>query len=257
MKQALTEINRLELWSSEIPLATEELVSVLSIAKMAMDEISKDDANLLTAEGAFEFLFLELERLDCTLSSELLDQVKVQLTKRRQKPLVSLLKFLQDPTSIDEDKTSFFAPSSKKEIIAYASQIWSKYFHFQVDVEEVSQSQIPVRTTEDEELSIQDRLGMSIGRRTTLASPEEATNTSSIDRSTIKLACENYIKTNQMHPCLKQMFDALILVKPTSIKNEQNFSMSSSLLSKTRKQMVIGTLNDLCLLKSHYCSLKK
>lgn len=119
VKRALGKINSLELWSSDIPLAISELTCVLNIAKMAMDVISKDDANLLTAEGAFKFMFHEFEELNSNLSLESLDQIKLVLLGnidkggkiRRQKPLVSLMKFLQNPKSIDEDKTSFFASS--------------------------------------------------------------------------------------------------------------------------------------------------
>lgn len=62
--------------------------------------------------------------------------------------------------------------------------------------------------------------------------------------------------TSVLNPILKQMLDGLLIIKPTSIKNEQNFSLSSNFLSDKRKQMICGTLDDLCLLKSYFCGLK-
>ena len=128
---------------------------------MTMDAIRKDEANLLTAEGSFEVLFYELDRINLSL-----------------------------------------------------------------------------------------RLGSGIGKRTQPTSQAfNQHNAANLDR-TIKLACENYAATNVMHPFPKQIFDALPLIKPTSIKNEQNFSMSSNFLAKNCKQMNWKTLDDLCLLKS-------
>lgn len=262
IKRVLGDINRLELWSNEIPLAIDELASVLKIAKMAMDEISKDDANLLTAEGALEFLFQELEEINSTLSLELLEEIKVMLhgklngkgVKRRPKSLVSLMKFLQNPKSIKEDKKSFFASTSKADVVTLATEIWKKNFTKQLG-ENSEESDEDDKVQDLPATSMKERLGMAIGKRTATQQSSPSTISSEADH-TIKLACESYASTNVMHPCLKQILDALLLIKPTSIKNEQNFSMSSNFLSKNRKQMSACTLDDLCLLKSHFCSLQ-
>lgn len=197
-------------------------------------------------------MFDELNRSNTLLGSELLIQLKVELSKRRQKPLVSLLKFLQNPATLNEDKDSFFAMSSKKDIFALASELWIKYFNGPV-----CESQGSAEPTQNstEYLSAEARLGNAIGKRTQLSTPPTASNQS--QEKMIKLACSNYASTNVLHPCLQRMYEALLLIKPTSIKNEQNFSMSSNILSRNRKKMSITTLDDLCFLKSHFISKQK
>ena len=123
---------------------------------------------MLTAEGAFEFLFDELERIDSFLSIELLDQMKLEISKRRNKSIVSFMKFFQNPQSLNDDKTSFFAMSTKKEIFAQAVQIYKKYFNHQIDETE-SEAELECVEQTDEN-SIETRLGMAIGKKTTPAS---------------------------------------------------------------------------------------
>lgn len=252
IKEALTVLNRLEMWRSEFEPAIDEIFNVLNVTKMTMDQISKDDADLLTAEGALEFLFDELDRLQTPLSQALLEQLEIEINHRRQKSIVSLLKFLQNPQSLNEDKTSFFSMSSKKEIIELASSIWKDRFKGQT-IEGIPESVSSQEASVG--LSAGDRLAAAVGKRKTLSTPPSMAPKDEDKR--IKLACNNYLATNVMHPSLKQIFDALLLVKPTSIKNEQNFSMSSNFLSKTRKRMGIRTINDLCVLKSHFIAKSK
>ena len=65
-----------------IPTLSKDIEETLKIVvtKLTMGQISKDDANLITSEGSFEFLFEELEQIDTYLSQELLIQLKVELT---------------------------------------------------------------------------------------------------------------------------------------------------------------------------------
>ena len=126
-----------------------------------------------------------------------------------------------------------------------------KYFHEQ-SVETVFSEE---ETTQNsgEMLSVESRLGAAIGKRTSSAASAKIVS----NDKKVKLAYENYMTTNIMHPSLKQIFDALLLIKPTSIKDEQNFSMSSDFLSKKRKRMDPNTLDDLCFLKSYFIAQQK
>lgn len=49
----------------------------------------------------------------------------------------------------------------------------------------------------------------------------------------------------------------LLLIKPTSIRNEENFSGSNNFLSDKRTRMSCQTLDDYCFLKSHYIKKDK
>lgn len=251
IKKALADFNRLELWSQSFEEAFGEVLSILDCTKMTMNQISKDSATLLTAEGAFEFLFDELKRINSKLSLELLEKMKEEISKRRQKNIVNLLKFLQNPDSINEDKNSFFATGNKKDIIKTATEIWIKHFHHVPENQHIN-----LVPEESSKLSTQERLQKSIEKRTANKPQNLNTQINDVEKY-IKIACNNYAATKMMPSCLVLIYDALLLIKPTSIKNEQNFSMSANFLTKNRKRMAAKTLDDLCLLKSHFIQKSK
>ena len=134
---------------------------------------------------------------------------------------------------------------------AIASGIWKKYFQEQSVETVISEEETTQHTSEM--ISIESRLGAAIGKRTSSAATAKIVS----NDKKLKLACGNYMTTNIMHPSLKQIFDALLLIKPTSIKDEQNFSMSSDFLSKKRKRMDPNTIDDLCFLKSYFIAQQK
>lgn len=220
-----------------------------------MNGISKDEATLLTAEGAFEFLFDELENISSDISTELLRQLKEEILKRRNKPIVSLLKFLQDPDCLNESKNSYFATGNKKEIITTAAEIWKKYFCFDSDNPE-SRIGIDLQDDNRRELSATERLEAAIEKRTQFATQGKETDRCDADKI-IKMECNSYASTKTLPPSLKKIYESLLLIKPTSIKNEQNFSMSGIFLTNKRKRMNVQTLDDLCVLKSHFINKYK
>jgi len=251
IKKALTDINRLELWSNRFVDQLKEIIEVLKIIKMAMDELSKDEATLLTAEGALEFMFNELKEIGSPLSCSLLESIKVEIGKRRNRELVSLLKFLQNPQSLHETTESFFEMTSKKVIIKTAVDVWTTFFCPESVISEID---VPVETDENNQSS-HDRLGMAVAKRSGANIAQDATAADS--NKLIKLAVETLATTGVMPNCLKNIYEALLLIKPTSIKNEQNFSMSSNFLTKRRMKMSIQTLDDLCFTKSHLIMVEK
>lgn len=114
-------------------------------------------------------MFIEIERIDSSVSLELRKEFKVELNKRRQKDIISLLKFLQDPDLLKESRLSYFAMSPKNEVFATACAIWKKYFQGNADIDDQSQkpqqqhSELEADSLEED--PIQASLGMAIGKR--------------------------------------------------------------------------------------------
>lgn len=125
----------------------------------------QDVATILTAEGAFEFLFEELVKIDTEFSRELLQKIKMQLTKRRLVPFVKLLRFLQNPDTIKEKFAfDFFKMSPKKDIIKTSSEIWQKYFNRDQSIADDVPDTLPAEARE--EITMAERLKLAIGKRT-------------------------------------------------------------------------------------------
>lgn len=196
------------MWCAHLATSIKELFNVLGVAKMTMDSISKETATLLTAEGAFD----QLELIYTTLSSELLQQLKTGIALRRQKTLVSLMKFLTNPKSFaeDTDKSSFFAMSSRKVVFALATQIWNGSFKGKANnskdfaqASHVSESEDP---DGDDEPFLSDRLEMSIGKRTkSAAHGNSAIFNRTDDRFEIH---QDRLSKLRVHTCLASSYEA-------------------------------------------------
>ena len=81
-------------------------------------------------EGVMKFLFNALKTDNSVLSLKLMNELKMQLNKRRNKSTVSLLKFLQDPKNLLEkdDEDEFFKSTSKLDIIKDAKAYMWRLF---------------------------------------------------------------------------------------------------------------------------------
>ena len=75
-----------------------ELKCALKPIKLAVKALCHKDATLLTAEGVFQFLFVELKRKS-SLAEDLLCAAKNRIQQRRQHEVVNLLRYLQNPNS--------------------------------------------------------------------------------------------------------------------------------------------------------------
>jgi hypothetical protein len=61
------------------------MLQVMKPTKIAVLELSKESATLMTAEGVFKFLFKKLRSQDSVLSYEFMAALKQRFNKRRNK----------------------------------------------------------------------------------------------------------------------------------------------------------------------------
>ena len=71
-----------------------DLLAALKPVHLAAEAIGRRDATLLTAEGAFKFLFKSLLKLETRIARDLYEALKLRIGQRRQKNLASLMKYL-------------------------------------------------------------------------------------------------------------------------------------------------------------------
>jgi hypothetical protein len=69
------------------------MLNCLKPVRLAVGALSNHDANLLTSEEIFKFLFSNLEKYNSDFSSSLFKEIKNELLKRKNKVLVSVVKF--------------------------------------------------------------------------------------------------------------------------------------------------------------------
>jgi hypothetical protein len=74
------------------------------------------------------FLFKKLREQNTDLSNELLDTLKKRFVERRNKKLVSLMRYLQNPTLPRAEKNDEISYASKTAIISTAKKILQRNF---------------------------------------------------------------------------------------------------------------------------------
>lgn len=250
-------------WQDYLELSVPALIKILLPCKMAMDAISSDDSDLNMAEGALEFLLEEMRlQPESFLRDRLLQELEKEIEKRRPKLTVSLLKFLNNPGVLDETQEYPFMLAKKDEIIKEGIRIWKKHFYVSDDEDddEYEVEEVPSET-QSENVDAHDarsRLLESLKRRTTSnfvpKPPKRKRNFSKIvDPNDLTTEDFNgYILTGIKSEKLSKLENALKLLKPTSIRSEQNFSIAGNHRSKRRERMIGATLDDLSILKSYF-----
>ena len=61
---------------------------------LAVQELGKENADLITAEGNLFYVFRKLKEMKTPISQELFERLKTQIEERRQKEIITLLLFL-------------------------------------------------------------------------------------------------------------------------------------------------------------------
>lgn len=250
------------LWHTYLEISVPELISTLQPCKMAMDAISGDDSDLNMAEGALEFLLKEIKlQQQSFLRDRLLEELLKEIEKRRPKLTVSLLKFLNNPGVLDEKQVYPFLLSKKEEIIKEGIRIWRKHFsliHNDDDDDDIDNFLTDVTNVEPPNTSdnARSRLVASMKRRTTsnfVPKPPKKKRSVKINPNELSIEDFNiYISSGVKSEKLTKLEVALKLIKATSIRSEQNFSIASSFRSKKREKMKCSTMSDLSVLKSYF-----
>lgn len=95
---------------------------------LAVEALSNREANILTSEGIFKFLFSNLEKQNSSMSQILLKEIQFELVKCRIRDLVSLTKYLNNVSCLCEMEEEFFALSNKNEIARLAKSLMERLF---------------------------------------------------------------------------------------------------------------------------------
>ena len=101
--KAFADIGCSYMWNDDSFPKIIELSEALGPVRLAAEALGRKDANLLTSEGVFEFLFAELQQLKTEIISKLLIALKKRIDERRQTVLVSLMIYLQNPQNFISD----------------------------------------------------------------------------------------------------------------------------------------------------------
>jgi hypothetical protein len=129
IKQALIDIGTLDMYYDDKNFEfLEKILEVLKPLELGVKELSKDEATLLPSESVFKFMFRIPRTLDTDLSQEMLVALKQRFSERRNKDIVSLMKYLQGSNISRDESNEDFAYSTKPAAILLAKYLIKRLF---------------------------------------------------------------------------------------------------------------------------------
>lgn len=131
IKKALKDLNSSELISDDMISQIKKLHSTFKPIKLAVEALGATDANLLSAEGIFKFLFDALKiqcESDDDIHSQIANAVMERISERRNLDLVSLIKYLNNYKSLKEEESTLLPHATKPRIIRLAKNLMNHLF---------------------------------------------------------------------------------------------------------------------------------
>jgi hypothetical protein len=121
----------------------EKILEVLKPLELRVKELSKDEATLWTSEGIFKFMFRKLRTLDTDLSQEMLVALKQRFSERRNKNIVSLMKYLQGSNISRDEVTKSFHTQLNQQQNCWAKDLIKRLFSPPMNMNNDSPTTIP------------------------------------------------------------------------------------------------------------------
>lgn len=247
---ALSDIGSSYMWNETQFVKTLQLYNALRPIRIAAEGLGRRDANLLTSEGIFDFLFSELKKLNTEISLKLLNTLEKRIQERRQVELSTLLLYLQNPQNIYsiDKKSKVLLYASRTNIISMAKNILFRIFPN-------SYSEIDSDNEPDEEKGNENNTFLKEAMEKSIKKFLEDPEAKLTNQKTIKAEFSLFEATNKRTKNLDMLFNALKTIKPSSIASERVFSISGNIVTKIRTRLSHNSVDILCFLKSYF--LKK
>lgn len=211
---------------------------------LAVEQLSKVDANLLTAEGTILYVFQRLKTINTDISKKLLETLKIEIEKRRNKELVTLLYFLHHGSFPKQFENEFLCYSSKYATKNLAKQLFQRLFlDEEINNDKAEESEIEINDSLEE--NEHHNLQKSIETLTKLKNRKYTFN---IDAEFKSIEGNNGKRSANMD----NLYEALLSICPTSTSSERAFSIAGNTVNKIRSRLGTNTVNALVFLRYYF-----
>lgn len=220
-------------------------MNALEPVKAASDLLGSDDSDLLACETVIKFVLEELNAQCSNISRTLYEAIKNRVLERRNIDLTSLMLYLKGEKPKVEHGLEYLP---KKECRALAIKLFNRLFAVQETSEEPTQSTQHQEQPQEpsQPLSVKDRLAARLTKQ-----KSDPPITPFVKDLNI------FEKTKVMSDKLKNLNNALLTVKPTSVANERVFSSSGIFVSSQRTRLSDKSVNALIFSKYYFLNEKQ
>lgn len=237
-----------------------ELSASLNIIKATVEALCEENANLLTAETALQFMVTNLQAITSFTSDRLLEALKNRITERRLLDLVCTLKYLHNPSKYYSEQPSLIFPSPRNDtIVSVITRINEEYFCTRQEIDDDEddialvhvQQQQRIEATQSE-MSFKEQLQKKI---TDTISATPSTSTANLsDReeleTSIRMQMALFDRGGPRQVSLSQAYEFLLCIPPTSVECERVFSSSKYICNHLRCSLSDDSIDALSFLRS-------
>ena len=243
-----------------------ELVEALKPVRSTVEAICRRDANLITADVAFDCLIKHLANQKTPISLQFQDKLVSHLEERRT-DLSDVLKFLHTGNAKSSIHHSLsILPANKtritKLIIDILKQLSDNQFAKEdelgafleeTDDDSMSFDQSPAKRQRlDEDFTV--ALNKAIDKSKEKNESEELLTEGGLSAAVkmeIQLFETNGFKLGSLN-LLQSAYSSLLTVSPTSVESERAFSSAGYLCNKFRSRLSDEMLNTICFLRAYF-----
>ena len=244
--KTLTDLSKTSSVSDEECSLCKSLCNILEPVKLTSDSLCRNDANLITADAAINFLIdtLATETGCNNIHAQIMkDSVIKRISERRNLVLVHLMKYLVngDFSQVADQITG--TKVTKSSIHTKANLMFTKLF----GQEDTAGNEGPdVDPEEEKDMSLAEKLNRVIAKST------QQSNNQPTQRVPLTQDFKLFEATKKRTERLEKLFQALLTTKPTSVESERAFSAGGSFCTKIRSRMNDDTLSALVSLKQYF-----
>ncbi len=234
----------------------DKIIKSLQPVKIGVEMLGRRDATLLTAEVVFTFILDELEVQTNSFSTSLKQAVEKRLQERRNKKLVGLLKYLNNPIM-----ESNFPLPSKATLQVVAKELFARLFQTEIGDVEINDTEnislgldASSSTVPSKQLSLSEKLDAAMKKEIKNAEEVQRYIDLKNDAKNIGKEMNVYEATGKRTENLTLLFNALSTIPPTSIESERAFSALGLFITKIRTRLSDKSIDHLCFLKHYFRS---
>lgn len=211
------------------------LKNSLHPVEVAVRALSRNDANLSTADTIINFMLKKVNELNSNFSFELHKNLSKRVDERINSDVMNLIKSLKDPNCI---------PS--KNVLNFAGKLGQRLFGF-AGLESNDDSSLDDDHLQTSQMSLQEELDFLLSKENLLQ-----TNKVNSEFKWIKQEFMLFKNTGKRTENLEKLLNCLLSIKPTSTDVERVFSVCTNICTKIRSRLSDKSLNSIIFLKFYY-----
>lgn len=249
IKKSLIDLNMSAMWNDDNIPILQSIMDILQPVKLSVEALSRKDATLLTSEAIIEVLFDKLESMDNDLAKKFLENLANEIGKRERRNinLITLIKYLHNPASIQNENERLPSNCTKNALIKFTEELYTRLYPSTSTSNETDDVQLQATPDDEQETNFELLLQRAIETAGTSKNTE-----AQITRTLIRKEFTHFESTGKRSANLENLYKALLTVKPTSTESERVFSLSSNFVTKIRNRLSDKSLNALVFLKAYF-----